>query len=915
MNLVFNLEASSGEGIIHYAQNFVWPHGEKVIRKRLRQGGLILAVTESWYPTRPLDYGCILEDDIEVSRHYFAWITKAVVALRETPDPRVVGISLYSPRITETTNPKKRFNSTALVRSLRGKKHDEMPYMLQTPCSWGAVYFPVRTIGSRTYQSSRACPSPLYFLFLTDHPRNLMHLPPSQSPWMEFLRYIKRRSASTAADFEIPGSRTNGWKQSWKKYHFEFLYIKGYYLLYPNFHGQHSLSTNRMEKGEHIMSTQRDDSDFQVPLLRDRKPLERLVLPDLSLLPVLDLFGEPWLTEDELLRRTLRQMAVDVKGVPPTFLKRKSSQKLSILLAGNSISSSSGSILISDSSTLSTGDGESEATTVHYGVPQPDGQFAIYRDFRNVDVGTLLVWHTNSYVGEPKDCDMEPCYSYTLSLTLTGSLRLEQRQDKPGLESTTEATPSLLWASPPDPTPRASAISGSSGSAYYAKLEGDGRLVVYRKHTPNCTLVVWESAGLNETSQTPLSKGPTMTCVYKFDDRYSCATKESTYSLFDSSSVTLIISTHSRFELLAEQLAYYSKSPVVSTIVVTWHHREIPAPRHGRVQGTYIRFESPRTDSLNNRFMPLHHIATDAVLIIDDDIKLHLQDVQNMLAVWRLNRHNLVGVSARWVDNEEQRSPENAAPGMMRGGSGEKLKAFNYRYQSEDGPDFHEGYSLILTRAMVMHRDYLHLYSCGGKSKALGVEEAEFAPAEPLRRLILETVDRNFNCEDIGMNFIVNAALTARARTAAKIKRTKPEYVIAPTERAAPLFVKPLHMIGDFGKMGTSGLHLKKTHLSTRSKCLNTMNQVLFAIFGRNLPAQLYFIDAAAMDAGGNHSVEFTKRRSSRHPLTKRLHADCLEVKPGPWTWSLYNRRGSDPCSFQLPTRKDYTRSPYWRVV
>ena len=34
---------------------------------------------------------------------------------------------------------------------------------------------------------------------------------------------------------EIPKSRTNGWKGSWKKYYFEIMYIHGTYLLYPNF--------------------------------------------------------------------------------------------------------------------------------------------------------------------------------------------------------------------------------------------------------------------------------------------------------------------------------------------------------------------------------------------------------------------------------------------------------------------------------------------------------------------------------------------------------------------------------------------------------------------------------------------------------------------------------------------------------
>ena len=123
----------------------------------------------------------------------------------------------------------------------------------------------------------------------------------------------------------IPESRTNGWKQSWKKFHFEHLYIKGQYLVYPNFKEQHSLSTNHMEFGEHITARnvhEFDITSFSVPLLRGHNKISRLQLPDMSELPVFDLFGEPWLTKGEL-RRTLLQMASDVQGIDMRFIKRK----------------------------------------------------------------------------------------------------------------------------------------------------------------------------------------------------------------------------------------------------------------------------------------------------------------------------------------------------------------------------------------------------------------------------------------------------------------------------------------------------------------------------------------------------------------------------------------------------------------
>uniref|UniRef100_A0A3B4WWY3 Glycosyl transferase 64 domain-containing protein n=1 Tax=Seriola lalandi dorsalis TaxID=1841481 RepID=A0A3B4WWY3_SERLL len=229
----------------------------------------------------------------------------------------------------------------------------------------------------------------------------------------------------------------------------------------------------------------------------------------------------------------------------------------------------------------------------------------------------------------------------------------------------------------------------------------------------------------------------------------------------DASTFTLLISTHSRFELLSEQLSYYSASPMISTIVVTWHNMNIKAPPDARVNGTYIRFESPTTDSLNNRFQPLAYITTEAVFILDD-IKLHLQDMHNMFAAWKENKQNLVGASPRWVD----------------GGS------------SEPGS--------------------------GGRASA--PHNLAYLTQSELRSLILSIVAAEFNCEDIGMNFVVNAA-----RSSAN----------PPGADAAPLFVRPLHRIGDFGKMGDTGLHQKKSHTTARTDCLNQMNRAFWQATGQ----------------------------------------------------------------------------------
>lgn len=54
------------------------------------------------------------------------------------------------------------------------------------------------------------------------------------------------------SDVVIPKSRSNVWRQSWKKFFIELVYRHGLVMLYPNFKNQSSFSTNHLEAGTHI---------------------------------------------------------------------------------------------------------------------------------------------------------------------------------------------------------------------------------------------------------------------------------------------------------------------------------------------------------------------------------------------------------------------------------------------------------------------------------------------------------------------------------------------------------------------------------------------------------------------------------------------------------------------------------------
>ncbi|GER27367.1 glycosyl transferase family 2 protein [Striga asiatica] len=259
--ITFNMDNKVDDETIKLVNSFEWPHGPKTLRRRVIQGGLIRAVSESWYPTSDDDFGLLLEDDIEVSPYYYLWVKYALLAYHYDPQvsiPELSSIALYTPRLVEVVKERPKWNATAFFSRI----HPNTPYLHQLPCSWGAVFFPKQ--------------------------------------WREFYAYMNMRFTEDAKQnpVQIPKSRTNGWQASWKKFLIDMMYLRGYVSLYPNFPDQASFSTNHMEPGAHISAkdnvVRHDKTDFEVPLLREDfwNFLPKGKLPPASKLPSVDLFNK-----------------------------------------------------------------------------------------------------------------------------------------------------------------------------------------------------------------------------------------------------------------------------------------------------------------------------------------------------------------------------------------------------------------------------------------------------------------------------------------------------------------------------------------------------------------------------------------------------------------------------------------------
>jgi hypothetical protein len=232
------------DGTREYLDSFVWPHGPFDIHRRLANAGLRKTIMESWYPRRDDEVAAFFEDDIEVSREWFRWVDGGMRAYfgAATVDPKLLGLSLYRPIHDELSG-----------RDVRKPTNDGSPFLLQQPCSWGAVFFP--------------------------------------QPWRKFRQWYDEHRSEPAEliDPQRPGVRpsSNTWDSasSWKKYLIKLMYSEGWFMVYPNFGVSTVLSTNHLLPGVH--NTPPKDL-FELPLV---PPLESMTDDDkrvLALFPPLE---------------------------------------------------------------------------------------------------------------------------------------------------------------------------------------------------------------------------------------------------------------------------------------------------------------------------------------------------------------------------------------------------------------------------------------------------------------------------------------------------------------------------------------------------------------------------------------------------------------------------------------------------
>lgn len=264
VELTIHMEQSADGVTQQVVKDFQWQHGNKRVRHRIRKGGLMPAIVESWYPSDNNHYGILLEDDIELSRLFYVWTKYNILKYRYSNEKgykSIYGVSLYSPRNLELLPEGRRPFDPAPVLKTSGYD-SRSPYATQIPCSWGAVYFPEHWRMFHTYLTERV---------------------EKEDNWKGYY------------NITVPKSRSSNWTKSWKKYFIELTYLRGYVMVYPNFEGFESFSTNHLEYGTHVKDNGRTNSkvkEFMVPLMKENSILQQLPqgkLPSFDQLPLMDL--------------------------------------------------------------------------------------------------------------------------------------------------------------------------------------------------------------------------------------------------------------------------------------------------------------------------------------------------------------------------------------------------------------------------------------------------------------------------------------------------------------------------------------------------------------------------------------------------------------------------------------------------
>ncbi|XP_015228697.1 PREDICTED: exostosin-like 2 [Cyprinodon variegatus] len=246
---------------------------------------------------------------------------------------------------------------------------------------------------------------------------------------------------------------------------------------------------------------------------------------------------------------------------------------------------------------------------------------------------------------------------------------------------------------------------------------------------------------------------------------------------------TIIIQTYNRTDILLKLLNHYQAVPHLQLIIIVWNNigQQTPAKLWESLgpHPVQVIFKEQASNQMRNRLQLFPEIATNAVLMLDDDTLLSVPDLTFAFSVWKQFPDQIVGFVPR--------KHVSTAAGVYSYGS------FELQNPEVAGGDM---YSMVLISAAFFHRRYLQLF--------------QDQPKE-----VHSLVDETQNCDDIAVNFAVALDLRKHSKSGA-------------IQRPSGIFVKPVDLrnLEKDASSGFQGLWHRPEHFLQRSYCLNRLTKI-----------------------------------------------------------------------------------------
>lgn len=282
---------------------------------------------------------------------------------------------------------------------------------------------------------------------------------------------------------------------------------------------------------------------------------------------------------------------------------------------------------------------------------------------------------------------------------------------------------------------------------------------------------------------------------YQYTGLDHVTTKSATAS---DSFFSVVINTYKRPKALKEAVQHYAvkcgPTAGVQKVFVIWSELDQPPPEPAtllmplkgeqHIRRNDNKSEKPPSDviilqmnrnSLNTRFLPILQLTTDAVFMVDDDVRVSCQSLRQGFEAWWTVPDAMVGYYPRLATII-------SSTAVLDDAQSSSSKRAEFVYHSWPMVFLRQRFNFVLTKASFFHRKYLELYS------------SDQHPQE-----ILDYVDRFKNCEDVAMSLLVANATN----------------------------VKPVYIEGSVADKGLfGGISTGSGHMARRSQCLTDLTQV-----------------------------------------------------------------------------------------